>query len=84
MTAFDKYVGQAAGATYLLAELGDYDSLPQMLRSYKLCKQPPEGESVREYGPAPPDLTLCAMNRLVQSFPEDCLGTEAKCQAQQS
>lgn len=76
---FSKYQVRSLAATYLLAELGDHQSLPLMLKCYKMhddyLKSPP---AVFAYAPVPPALTLYAMHRLISSFPEEQLNAEAR------
>lgn len=69
---FHKYLAQALGASYLLAELGDHESLPLILKGYKIH------DSRWMYAPVPPALTLYAMHRLMLSFPEDQLDSEQR------
>lgn len=69
---FDKCTMQALAGTYLLAELGDHESLPLILKGYKIH------DYRKMYAPVPPALTLYAMHRLVLSFPEEQLNAEAR------
>lgn len=73
---YAKCTYRALGATYLLAELGDHQSLGLMLKCHDLEKEPRprRGSS----SPVPPGTTLYAMHRLVQSFPEEQLSAEAR------
>ena len=67
---------RANAATYLLAELGDHESLPLLLKGYEIHGYPYSATEI--YAPVPPALTLYAMHRLVQSFPEQKLNAEAR------
>lgn len=67
------YRYRAIGATYVLAELNDYDALPVLAQSYRVHSLEP----IRR-APIRPAMTLYAMHRLVSSFPEERLSAEAK------
>ncbi len=69
---FDKCTMRALAGTYLLAELGDHESLPLILKGYTIH------DYRKMYAPVPPALTLYAMHRLVLSFPEEQLNAEAR------
>ena len=73
---YSKYVARSIAATYLLAELGDHQSLPLMLKCYQMHVFGEPAPSM--YAPVPPALTLYAMHRLVLSFPEEQLTDEAR------
>jgi len=57
--------------TYILAELGDHESLPLMLQSWR------QHDEKGLWSAAPPGFTLYAMHRLVSTFPEERLSTQA-------
>jgi len=57
--------------TYILAELGDHESLPLMLQSYR------QHDEKGLPSAAPPGFTLYGMHLLVSSFPEERLSTSA-------
>lgn len=71
-----KYETRAIAATYLLAELGDHESLPLLFKGYEIHGYPYSATEI--YAPVPPAITLYAMHRLVQSFPEEKLNAEAR------
>lgn len=73
---FDKCIVHSVAATYLLAELEDHESLPLLLKGYEIHGYPSSTTKIR--APVPPALTLYAMHRLVQSFPEEQLNAEAR------
>jgi hypothetical protein len=60
---FEKAHMTALAATYLLAFLGDVDSLPLFFRSYEL------GQGSR-YAPVPPALTLYGIHKLIKASPD--------------
>ena len=64
--------GRIRGATYLLAELSDYDSLPILVRAFKQ-NEFPNGRR----GALPPANTFYAIHRLVCSCPEERLSPRA-------
>ncbi len=67
----------ALSATYLLAELQDFQALPIMLRSYEIHK--PSFVSLSEsMSPISPAFTLVAMHRLIDQMPEQDLSPEAR------
>jgi len=63
-------------ATYILAELDDYDALPLLMRTYKQHEVDSKGRGLS--AAAPPGMTLVAMRRLVTSYPEGGLSPEAR------
>lgn len=63
---------KALAATYILAELGQYDSLPLLLMSYKFNSTP------GMFHPVPPAITLVAMHRMVERMPDEKLDARAK------
>ena len=72
---YDRLRAQALVATYVLAELGDHQALPVMLKCYKHHDHncPPKLRS-----PIGPGLTLYAMHRLVSSYPVQKLNDRAR------
>ena len=73
--AFDRCLDYCLAATYLLAELGDYDSLPLLTQQYKMHKPLKLPEQMA--APVPPATTFYAMHRLVSTYPRDKLSAEA-------
>jgi len=79
-TNYDKFRLRAVVATYLLAELGDFDSLPLLVHSYKVQEK---WIAEHKYYPAiqypvHPPITLYAMHRLISEFPEQRLSEQAR------
>ncbi len=76
---FDKLTTKAVVATYILAELQDYESLPILLQSYQKTEK--WIAALKPYPvfqfPVPPNITLYAMHRLVYNYPEDKLTPDA-------
>jgi hypothetical protein len=71
--AFMKYMSYCLVATYLLAEFGDYDSLPLLSRQYKIDRLP-----LNKFpAPVAPATTFYAMHRLASTYPSDRLSPEA-------
>jgi hypothetical protein len=72
--ASDRCLNYCVAATYLLAELADYDSLPLLSRQYKIHDPfPPDYRGA----PVPPATTFYAMHRLVSTYPREKLSAEA-------
>ncbi len=71
--AYLKCSDYCLAATYLLAEFGDYDSLPLLSKQYKIHHSPP----YQFPGPVQPAITFYAMHRLVSTYPRDKLSAEA-------
>jgi hypothetical protein len=66
--------GSSLAASYLLAELGDYEALPILAYQYRIHDiiSRPAFPS-----PVPPAITFYAMHRLVSSYPRKSLSEEA-------
>ncbi|MHC4645013.1 MAG: HEAT repeat domain-containing protein [Planctomycetota bacterium] len=84
-TKYEKNQVKAIAATYLLAELGDFNSLPLLLQSYRLHTK---WISEHKHYPctqvaAPQAITLYAMHRLVSAYPVNLLGHEG-CELRES
>lgn len=76
---YEKTSTRGLVTTYVLAELGDYESLPVLLHSYKKSEQ-----WIAKYKPypadqffVPPTITLYSMHRLVDCYPADKLNPDA-------
>jgi len=72
-SAYDRARARSLSATYVLAELGDHESLPLMVRSFEMGMDPKQMVS-----PAPQAITLYAMHQLMLSYPEDKLTPEMR------
>ena len=72
--AFHACSDYCLAATYLLAELGDYDSLPLLSKQYKI--HDPWAPINHITSPVAPATTFYAMHRLVSSYPKDSLSKE--------
>jgi hypothetical protein len=62
-------------ATYLLAEFGDYESLPLLSQQYKMDHPWPPPNQMG--APVTPATTFYAMHRLVSTYPRSGLSSEA-------
>jgi len=65
---------RSLGATYILTELGDHESLPLLRQCYKMHREYPGTKR----SPVPQAMTLYAMSRLVSSYPEERLSAKAR------
>jgi peroxiredoxin len=71
--AYDKIKTLSLAATYVLAELGDHESLPLMVRAFEMNIDPKQMVS-----PAEPAVTLFAMHQLILSYPEAKLTPQSR------
>jgi hypothetical protein len=73
--AFTRCSDYCLAATYLLAEFGDYESLPLLAQQYKIHDPwtPPD----QMCAPVTPATTFYAMHRLVSTYPRSGLSGEA-------
>lgn len=76
--SYDYAQSYCLAATYLLAEFGDYDSLPLLSYQYKIhhLLEPPDYSNPFT-APVEPAITFYAMHRLASSYPRDSLSKEA-------
>jgi len=71
--AYDKIRTLSLAATYVLAELGDHESLPLMVHAFEMNIDPKQMVS-----PAEPAITLFAMHQLILSYPEARLTPQSR------
>ncbi len=70
---YDTLRTRSLAATYVLAELGDHQSLPLMVRCFELNLDPKKMTA-----PSPPAVTLYAMHQLMLSYPEASLTDQSR------
>jgi len=71
----------SVAATYLLAILHDYQSLPLILEVYEKLYKPdrsPITKALKQYGPVPPAITVYAAYLLIEAFPIEKLSASAR------
>ncbi len=73
--AYQKCMDYCLAATYLLAEFGDYDSLPLLSQQYNIHHIWPPPNLLP--APVQPAITFYAMHRLASTYPRDILSAEA-------
>lgn len=71
--AYSRARRRCLAATYLLAEFGDYDSLPLLSEQYKIHHVWPPPNIL--HAPVPPAITFYAMHRLASSHPRHSLSS---------
>jgi len=71
--AYDKIKTLSLAATYVLAELGDQESLPLMVHAFEMGVDPK-----RMLSPAEPAVTLFAMHQLILSYPQARLTPQSR------
>ena len=75
--SYDRLQHYCLAATYLLAEFGDYDSLPFFSYQYRIHNMSSPTTNAPPVAPVYPALTFYAMHRLASSYPRTSLSREA-------
>jgi hypothetical protein len=77
---YDKVTLQMTVATYLLAELGDHDSLRDIVNGYRLQRSwlDPDSFYAVEQTPVPLGISIYAIHRLIETYPSTKMSDNAQ------